>query len=49
MIILMNFDLLVTFSNLFFKKGFLNTNYKKLKSDLRGLILIKIKRFITLI
>ncbi len=30
MIILTNFNLLVTFSNLFLKKGFLNTNYKKL-------------------
>ncbi len=31
MIILTNFNLLVTFSNLFLKRAFLNTNLKKLK------------------
>ncbi len=31
MIILTNFNLLVTFSNLFLKKIFLNTNQKKFK------------------
>ncbi len=49
MVILTNFNLLITFSNLFLKKGFLNTNYKKLKKRSYGLILIKLKRFITLI
>ncbi len=31
MVIFTNFNLLVTFSNLFLKKGFLNTNEKKFK------------------
>ncbi|RVZ83961.1 hypothetical protein EC594_05575 [Helicobacter pylori] len=48
MIILINFNLLVTFSNLFLKKGFLNTNYKKLKKRSYGVDTYQIKAFYNL-
>lgn len=48
MIILMNFNLLVTFSNLFLKKGFLNTNYKKLKKRSYGVGAYQNKAFYNL-
>lgn len=48
MIILTNFNLLVTFSNLFLKKGFLNTNYKKLKKRSYGVDTYQIKAFYNL-
>ncbi len=48
MVILTNFNLLVTFSNLFLKKGFLNTNYKKLKKRSYGVDTYQIKAFYNL-
>ncbi|OOC18036.1 hypothetical protein BZK19_05040 [Helicobacter pylori] len=48
MIILTNFNLLVTFSNLFLKKGFLNTNYKKLKKRSYGVDTYQNKAFYNL-
>ncbi|EJB47523.1 hypothetical protein HPHPA17_0970 [Helicobacter pylori Hp A-17] len=48
MVILTNFNLLVTFSNLFLKKGFLNTNYKKLNKRSYGVDTYQIKAFYNL-
>ncbi|RKV43983.1 hypothetical protein DD778_04150 [Helicobacter pylori] len=48
MVILTNFNLLVTFSNLFLKKGFLNTNYKKLKKRSYGVGAYQNKAFYNL-
>ncbi|EMJ40724.1 hypothetical protein HMPREF1432_00823 [Helicobacter pylori GAMchJs114i] len=48
MVILTNFNLLVTFSNLFLKKGFLNTNYKKLKKRSYGVDTYQNKAFYNL-
>ncbi|GAA7963865.1 hypothetical protein COL8_01500 [Helicobacter pylori] len=48
MVILTNFNLLVTFSNLFFKKGFLNANYKKLNKRSYGVDTYQIKAFYNL-
>ncbi len=48
MIILMNFDLFAPFSNLFLKKGFLNTNYKKLKKRSYGVDTYQNKAFYNL-